>query len=418
MRRLAPVLVVALSWLGACRSSPVRSLDRAPPPRATAPAAAVARSGPERLAAARALALRRIAEGAAPAPVASGDVAADLATALQLEAMDSRGAAREHLEALAAAHPADPCLAVECVRLAVLEGDPAGALTRIATLPRDREVRELVRVWHGLALLAEGELAAAEPLLRMELARGAHADLAALALARAFVALELHGEARAVLAAGRGRHPADPVLALAEAEVLRDLFLRDDAERVLREVLRAEPTCAPAACGLAELAYETGRVEASEAALAALPPSLDPAVAARVSRLRAALARLRAGGSREVDARSLLAVLRGSPDRREQLVALTALTGVDATRAAALAVAFAHGDAALRTAAVARLPHGDPATVRALLSGPLEAEEDPGVFRAMHEALTESLGPRVALPPGGEYEPGARARVVESWRNQ
>ncbi|MCC6784140.1 MAG: tetratricopeptide repeat protein [Planctomycetes bacterium] len=444
--RLLPPLT-GLVALAACAG--------APPPRAPSPPPSLAAplpgpTGPDlatRLERIEALAEEAIRVGQ-PAPAAlRGELERDLAGLRHLARIGERAAAIERAHALVRLVPGDPLPGLLLARLLLEAGQPDAALQALERLPAAAGVAELARPWRGLAWLFTGDLARAEPELREELARGREGALAARALAKALCALERHGDAEAVLGAALVRVPDEPELAFAMAELQRDLFRRDAADRALREITGRWPDFAAAALALAELCFERAQDEACAAALATLPRSaLEPGSRARLAELEAARAALVEGRPRRIAARALLAALRGG-DAAERRTALAVLLATVETREAAFCAACTHGEAPLRELAVRALPADEARLVEYLaaladdealavrravaergaaladrsdsawlLSRVLDAEEDPAAFRGVHDALCAKLGGLVELAPGAETDPRRRDQVREAWR--
>ncbi|MBI5853512.1 MAG: tetratricopeptide repeat protein [Planctomycetes bacterium] len=421
-----------------------------PPPTILAPHDSGADSSPaKRLERITATAARDAGGRRTPAPTILGELDADLASALQLAVSGDHPAAIARLRSLVRMAPQDAVPSLLLARVLVEAGQAAPALEVLERLPDRAEVRALARPWRGLARLQLGELDAAAPDLREELATGTQGALAGRALARAYAALELHAEAAAILDAACVRFPGDVELAFAAAELLRDRFEREAADGALRAITGRWPEFAPAQLALAELAYERGDDAGCRAALAAMPArDLDPGTQARRVELETALVAVAAGRPRALPARTLLAAVRGG-SAADRTSALGALMAAGETREAAFCAACTHGDADLRVRAIRSVPPGesrlcayldavaddvDPAVRRAvadrsrelddaasaarLLSKVLDAEEEPAAFRRAHEALVARLGPAVDLPQDGESDQRTRERVKSAWRQK
>lgn len=437
--------VIAVSV--ACRGV---AMWTAPPPPILAANDSGADSSPTRRLERITASAARDAEGArTPAPAILGELDADLATALQLAVSGDRKAAIARLSSLVRLAPHDAVPSLLLARVLVEAGEAASALEVLERLPDRAEIRTLARPWRGLARLLLGELDAAAPDLREELATGTQGALAGRALARAYAALELHGEAAAVLDAACARFPANVELAFAVAELLRDRFEREAADGALRAITGRWPEFAPAHLALAELAYERGDDAGCRAALATMPSGgRDLGTQVRRAELEAALSDASEGRPRALPARALLAAVRGgNPDDRA--TALAALMAAGETREAAFCAACTHGDANLRVRAIRSVPPDesrlgayldavaddvdptvrlavaersreldDAASAARLLSKVLDAEEEPAAFRRVHEALVARRGPAVDLPRDGESDPRTRERVRSAWRQQ
>lgn len=375
------------------------------------------------------------------------DAGDPLVEAFRLQRDGHAAQAVDWLDAESVRSPADPAARILAARFLVLRGDAEGALERLSEVPTTGDAGEASRCWRGLARLFLGDLESAEPLLREELASGPSFRVAGLALARGFRALELQDDARAILDAAQERAPKDVDLALARADLLRDLFLRDAAEQLLRVVLRTNPTCDEAWVALAELTYEQARDDDCRAALAQVAAAPDPAVQARRDRVSGFLTEAGSGSARPIEARALLAAVRGATRPEDRRAALGALLSDPATRDAGFSAAIAHGDALLRRWAVEALAADtddatglldraiadadrevrlavvrklaavrDTEAVLAALVDRIQAEADPGVFRALHDSLCSRLGPRVDLPFAAESAPQVRANAAQAWR--
>ncbi|MBK8977004.1 MAG: hypothetical protein IPM29_13900 [Planctomycetes bacterium] len=347
----------------------------------------------------------------------------------------------------------DPATWAAAARAQLADGrarDALAAVERAAAVPALAPPD--LRVLEGRARLALGEVAAGERLLREELATGAEPAAAALALAAWLESQELFGESLAVLAAGRRRARGDVDLQLAEARAMRDVADFDSAAARLAALLAEHPDESRARLLLAEAEHARGRPQAG---LDALAPLFDATAddgwvreaRPRLEELRADLRAAAAGGAPQRTPLELLALVRGSDDPLERLRALQALLAVPATRERAMFVGYAQDLAALRVAVVRAFdPAGplferrvgaalrDPAPeVRgaaatllgargearvaiALLQDLLRAEEDAYVFRCVHAALVDRLGPLVRLPERGERDAAVRARLRDDWR--
>ncbi|MGE0141866.1 MAG: tetratricopeptide repeat protein [Planctomycetota bacterium] len=269
------------------------------------------------------------------------------------------------------------------------------------------------RLERALALLEDGDLAAAEPLLRSELAAGGRPEAAGLALARALCALELHDEAIAVLLAARDRSPTDLELRAAIVRTLADLDLLTEAELEWSQWVEEEGAPPEAWLLGATLALEVGDGARAIERLGRLTGPVSPEFAAVAEELREAAAALDRGTQRGVPPRRLLAVLRGDAPAAERLSAFRALARSPTHRPFALTALLAHAGPDLLAAGLAaiRLESED----CRLLSGGLDAEDSPRRFRVLHDALVRALGPAVDLVAEGEFEPSERARVARSW---
>ncbi len=439
-------LLAVLAASAACGGVAPRT---APPPILVANDSGADSSPARRLERITASAARDAERARSTAPAILGEIDADLATALQLAVNGDRPAAISRLRSLVRMAPHDSVPSLLLARVLVEAGEAGSALEALERLPDRAEFQTLARPWRGLARLQLGDLDAAASDLREELATGTQGALAGRALARAYAALELHGEATAVLHAACARFPADVELAFAAAELLRDRFEREAADGALRAITGRWPEFAPAHLALAELAYERGDDAGCRAALAAMPmQDLDPGTRARRGELDTALVGLVEGRPRALPARALLAAVRGGR-AGERATALAALMTAGETREAAFCAACTHGDADLRVRAVRSVPPDEPrldayldtvaddvdSTVRLavadrsrelddaaaaarLLSKVLDAEEEPAAFRRVHEALVARRGPAVDLPQDGESDPGTRKRVRSAWRQQ
>src|SRR5262245_53720272 len=278
----------------------------------------------------------------------------------------------------------------------------------------------------GPAPAAETD-APTEAELRDQLRSAADPTPAALQLARVLDAEERLPDALTVLDQALARRPADPLLEVARAGVLRDLGRRDQAVAALRVLLeRAGPAKLHPGLlfELAEIQFVEGETAAARATLNSLrlEHADDPWLRGSAAEL-SLLQRQVDDGARPVrlGSRDLLGNLRGSADAAERAHALEQLLplgGLVAARAQAIAAAdrapevraaavrqcvvdsavlpemiavgLADPEPSVRRAAAARARELPAQQAVDLLLPTLAAEQDAETFAALNGALRAS----------------------------
>lgn len=279
-----------------------------------------------------------------------------------------------------------------------------------------------------------------------------------LAMASVLAHAEEHAEALRALE--RSAFADDPQVAMARADLLRDLGRRHEALAAMRGVrdrLGAGAVDPRVLFELAELERLEGERAAARRTLASIRELHGAAGWTRANAARLALVdgQLAAAEAvRAMAARDLLGNLRGAPDPAERLAALRALLAGaygDADDAASVqerAIAIAVGDdaeavrlagvrawtyddevgrdfvalalvdasALVRRAAVAHAEKLPASTACALLFARLQQESDEGVFLALHDGLRAATGGGAAITPLDAATAAGRAAVVAQWR--
>lgn len=281
---------------------------------------------------------------------------------------------------------------------------------------------------------------------------------ALLDMAAALAHAEAHDDALRALE--RSDVAGDLRIAMARADLLRDLGRRHEAVAVLRGI---RERIGPAALDpqalfeLAELERLEGERDAARRTLAMVRERHADAAwtRANASRLQLVDGQLAAGEPvRAISARDLLGNLRGAPDPGDRLAALQTLLagaygdpdeatavreravaiavgdGAEAVRLAGvtawtfdadvaldfLALALVDGASSIRRAAIAHVGKLPPAAARALLFARLQQEQDAAVFLALHDALRVAAGAGDAITPLDAATVEGRAAVVTQWR--
>lgn len=290
---------------------------------------------------------------------------------------------------------------------------------------------------------------------REELAVGDEPARAADRLAAHYTEREAYAEAVAVVRAARGRRPEDQSLAALEAQLLMDWGRWEAALEVLDGMIEAGNEHAALRFHRAGCLRALGQVRTARDAVVLLRAEPVYATPGR-AHLEAALARLAAELDQEVEAGrrlyygegEMLARVRSRlPIAKRQQALSTLLRRPGADRARALRCAYAQVEPALRAAALRSWPVAefgerpllelflaDPSrTVRAaaigrlpdlvdsprlVLARALQREQDPELFRLLHESLVSACGPLVELDYPDELDPEARRAVASAWQKK
>lgn len=305
-----------------------------------------------------------------------------------------------------------------------------------------------------VAVAATSPMASAPPAAATE----ADAVEELLDVAATLADVELHADALRSLDASV--HAADLRVAMARADLLRDLGRRHDALAAMRGVrdrLGAAAIDPRVLFEIAELERLEGERASARRTIAAIRELHGDAAWTRANGARLAVVdgQLAAGEPvRAMSARDLLGNLRGAPEPVERLAALRSLldgASADTVEAASVrerAVTIALGDDAepvrlagveawtfdaaigrdfvalalcdasprVRRAAVAHAGHLPPAAAAALLFARMNQEEDVEVFLALHDGLRAAAGGGAAITPLDAATAAGRAAVVDRWR--
>lgn len=281
-------------------------------------------------------------------------------------------------------------------------------------------------------------------------------------LAMAAVLAEAEAHADALRALERSEFAADLSVAMARADLLRDLGRRHDAlaaMRGVRERLGAAAIDPRVLYELAELERLEGERAAARRTIAAIRELHGDAAWTRANSARLAIVDGQLAAAepiRAMSARDLLGNLRGAPEPAERLAALQALLAVaggETAEAAAVrdrAVAIAVGDDAetvrlagveawtfdasigrdfvalaladesprIRRAAVAHAGQLPPSDAVPLLFDRLRQEDDAAVFLALHDGLRAASNLGVAITPLDAATAAGRAAMVDRWRQE
>ena len=287
--------------------------------------------------------------------------------------------------------------------------------------------------------------------LRTRLAEAADPRPAAFALVDLLVADERLSEAVAVVEAAQQRRPAKE-LALLRCRLLFDLARFDVAAHELRFLIATSPE-PRLRYELAEAERALGHLDACAAELEHLLTE-DRATEFVQQRLevlqqiaKEVREELRAGKRLSWSAKELLATLRGSPSVTRRLHALDTLAlegGPAATRGLQLALADAEPSVRARALRIYVQAADEPLTVvelgladaawivrgtaadLALTLAPAQArgpllealarEQNPYVYRRLHEAALGLTHAAVRLAPEGENDPKMRAALAAAWK--